>query len=187
MGFKNKEDSKAYLTNYYQENKEELSKNNLENYNNKYKNNPDFIQKRKEYTKIFNETHKEYNRKRAEKYRNEHKDEINTRRRARNAKFGNKQVEYSKKLKLKVMTHYCNGIPYCMCPKCDETIFEFLSIDHMNGHGTEHRKEIGNYGMAIYRWLKKNGFPDGYQVLCMNCNWSRSHNKGICPHEKYKS
>jgi hypothetical protein len=29
----------------------------------------------------------------------------------------------------------------------------------------------------------KTGFPDGYQVLCMNCNWGKRMNKGICPHK----
>jgi hypothetical protein len=31
--------------------------------------------------------------------------------------------------------------------------------------------------------LRKNGFPEGFQVLCANCNIGRHINGGICPHE----
>ena len=27
------------------------------------------------------------------------------------------------------------------------------------------------YGRYFWQELKNNGFPDGYQVLCRNCNW----------------
>jgi hypothetical protein len=32
-------------------------------------------------------------------------------------------------------------------------------------------ERIGFAGYGFYTWLKKNGFPEGLQVLCMNCNW----------------
>ena len=34
----------------------------------------------------------------------------------------------------------------------------------------------------IYIWLKNNNFPEGFQVLCFNCNCGKARNKGICPH-----
>ena len=40
-------------------------------------------------------------------------------------------------------------------------------------------------GYALHLWLKKNNFPDGFRVLCMNCNWAKSA-FGICPHKKLK-
>jgi hypothetical protein len=52
-----------------------------------------------------------------------------------------------------------------------------LSIDHINGNGAEHRRELkrttggSTGGHDFYRWLKNNNFPDGYQVLCMNCQF----------------
>ncbi len=46
------------------------------------------------------------------------------------------------------------------CACCGETEQSFLSIDHINGGGTEHRKEIGKGG-AIYAWLLRNNFPPG--------------------------
>jgi hypothetical protein len=30
---------------------------------------------------------------------------------------------------------------------------------------------------------QKHGYPEGFQVLCMNCNWGRYRNGGVCPHE----
>lgn len=67
------------------------------------------------------------------------------------------------------------------CACCGEPIREFLTIDHVNGDGAAHRRKIGS--AAIYRWLKREGFPDGYQVLCMNCNWAKGV-FGACPHER---
>ena len=75
----------------------------------------------------------------------------------------------------KVIEFYGN-----VCACCGEENEMFLSIDHINGNGRKHRKEIGSN--AIYRWLIRNKFPDGYRVLCMNCNWGRERNGGICPH-----
>lgn len=80
-------------------------------------------------------------------------------------------------LKQTILDHYGN---ICVCPGCGETRFEFLSIDHINGGGTKHRKEIGK---LLYRWLIDNNFPEGFQILCMNCNSSKGY-YGYCPHEK---
>ena len=81
-----------------------------------------------------------------------------------------------RKLKLECLRNYGGAV--CQC--CGETIVEFLTIDHINGGGNKHRKEIGGNG-KLYSWLKKNGFPNGYRVLCMNCNFSIGH-FGSCPH-----
>lgn len=70
----------------------------------------------------------------------------------------------------------------CQCPGgCDVDTEAFLSIDHVNDDGAEHRKEIGT---SIYRWLKKNNYPkDGFRLLCYNCNIGRANSAGVCPHE----
>lgn len=62
--------------------------------------------------------------------------------------------------------HYTNGL--MCCADCGQDIFELLTIDHINGGGGKHRKEIGSRN--FYVWLRKNNFPQGYQVLCYNCN-----------------
>lgn len=68
----------------------------------------------------------------------------------------------------------------CQC--CHENRNEFLAIDHIYGCTKELRKEQGG-GNTFYRWLKRNGFPSGYQVLCHNCNMAKAFH-GYCPHQK---
>ena len=96
------------------------------------------------------------------------------------------QNAYSKKqgqeLKLEVLRHYAPDL-MCSCPGCNENYIEFLCVDHIDGGGTKHRDELSIHGQKFYRWLKKNGFPKGYRVLCQNCNGSYGH-FGYCPHEK---
>lgn len=66
------------------------------------------------------------------------------------------------------------------CACCGENEPEFLSVDHVNGDGAAHRKEIG-IG-RLYEWLKKHGFPrEVFQVLCWNCNRAKSDG-AECPH-----
>ncbi len=66
----------------------------------------------------------------------------------------------------------------CVC--CGETEPVFLTIDHINGKGAEHRRQLGA-GAALYRWLCKKGYPAGFRVLCFNCNSGRELNGGKCP------
>lgn len=68
------------------------------------------------------------------------------------------------KKKLDILSHYSNGDIRCV--HCGFDDIRALSIDHIDGGGASHRKMTGN---DIYGWLKRNGYPDGYQVLCMNC------------------
>jgi len=84
--------------------------------------------------------------------------------------------KYDMKIKEQVFNHYGNK---CVC--CGESNINFLSIDHINGGGTKHRKKIG---CKINNWLIKNNFPKGYQTLCFNCNWGKHINGGICPHKE---
>jgi hypothetical protein len=71
------------------------------------------------------------------------------------------------------------------CSCCGESHQEFLTIDHINGGGTKHRREIGaGEGVRFYRWLKQQGFPQNdYQCLCMNCNHAIGL-QGYCPHDR---
>jgi len=77
-----------------------------------------------------------------------------------------------------VFAFYGGDNPRCVC--CGEGHREFLTIDHTEGNGAEHRKEIGCG--HFYSWLVKNNFPDGFRILCMNCNWSMGR-RGYCPHQ----
>jgi hypothetical protein len=71
------------------------------------------------------------------------------------------------------------------CNCCNEDERLFLSIDHINNDGAEERRS-GKYsgaGVPFYLWLRKNNFPSGYQVLCMNCQSGKFRNGGVCPHQ----
>lgn len=81
------------------------------------------------------------------------------------------------RLKAEVTSHY--GGSFCQC--CGEARLEFLTIDHIDGGGRQHREQIG-LGKTIYSWLKNNNYPDGYQTLCYNCNCAKGF-YGECPHE----
>lgn len=80
--------------------------------------------------------------------------------------------------KLEVITYY-GGV--CEC--CGESNIKFLTMDHIDESGAEHRR-IDRSAITLYRWLKRHNFPNGFQVLCFNCNCGKSCNGGICPHKE---
>lgn len=76
--------------------------------------------------------------------------------------------------------------PTCRC--CGEAEPKFLALDHINNNGADERQRItgsrrgggASVGWAMYKRLKKAGWPQGYQILCFNCNWAK--HLGVCPH-----
>jgi hypothetical protein len=132
---------------------------------------------------------KEKRIQRQHEYYQENREEILRKRRIENKrlwrtdkKFKEQEKERKKmyviQRKIETITHYGGK---CTC--CGETQMEFLSIDHINGNGNEHRQKIKRYGgWNFYNWLKKNNYPEGYQVLCMNCNTAKGF-YGKCPHQ----
>lgn len=83
------------------------------------------------------------------------------------------------KAKLLVLTHYGDG--KCACVMCGYNNIKALSIDHTNGLGAKHKKQYRiKSGDGIYRWLIKQGYPNGYQTLCMNCQFIKRHNNNEC-------
>jgi len=70
------------------------------------------------------------------------------------------------------------------CACCGESRKEYLTIDHVNGGGKKHRKEINaRTSQEFYRWLKQNNYPEGFQVLCFNCNCGKG-TYSVSPHNK---
>ncbi len=71
------------------------------------------------------------------------------------------------------------------CNCCGETEHTFLSIDHVHNDGYKHKGPHGRryVGLSLFSWLKKNDYPDGFQVLCHNCNIGKHLNDGVCPHQ----
>lgn len=73
-----------------------------------------------------------------------------------------------------------------VCACCGERNDQFLTIDHIDGCGGAERRRQG-LGQSFYAWLRKNGFPPGFQVLCYNCNLGRAKNDGVCPHNLHSA
>lgn len=133
-------------------------------------------------------------RKRRKKYYAEHKQEARDyakNYRATHERNLEKEAEWNRnrrrRLRLLVLTHYGGNPPKCAC--CGEEHIEFLTIDHIHGGGNQHRKKVMGKkkiaGNRFYQWLKNNNFPEGFQVLCYNCNCAKAY-CGICPHQRRK-
>lgn len=117
----------------------------------------------------------ERERIRSLKYYHAHKNDVG---------YREKRKEYRQKLvasgyyrgwmlrrKIATLTHYSNGDkPECVM--CGFSDVKALSIDHINGGGTRERLNNPNLkGRSVYHYLNKMEFPDGYQTLCMNCQF----------------
>lgn len=99
-----------------------------------------------------------------------------------------KEVQWAKKRHLKNKDKVFAAYGGYICKCCGEKEISFLSIDHINNDGYKLFKEgVHPKGTAFYGWLVKNSFPSGFQVLCMNCQFGKKNNKGICPHQSGKA
>ncbi len=99
-------------------------------------------------------------------------------------KWGNKNIAkrraygktYKLRIKMLIFTHYGKK---CEC--CGETELEFLTVDHILGGGTKHRRKAGG-GFVVYGEIIKQNYPSCYRILCRNCNWATRLGK-TCPHK----
>lgn len=88
---------------------------------------------------------------------------------------------YLLRLKLTVMRHYSPSL-MCQCGlnrcwhegPCPISAPRIMCIDHVDGGGGRHRRSLQQAGRKLYNWLKTESFPDGFQVLCHNCNWMKT-------------
>lgn len=87
----------------------------------------------------------------------------------------------NREFKIEILSHYCDGELRCAC--CGETELDFLTLDHVNNDGAEHRRQLGAAGVSVYCWIKRNKFPTGFAILCWNCNAAKGR-FGICPHQR---
>ena len=83
--------------------------------------------------------------------------------------------------KVKVMMHYSKGTMKCIC--CGVTGIEFLTLDHIDNNGADHRRQAKTRaGCDFYAWLLKTNYEDeNIQVMCYNCNCAKK-DTGVCPH-----
>jgi hypothetical protein len=149
----------------------------------KYQRSPEALAKIKEYRKT-----PEYQTKRKER---ENKPEY----KARRSEL--QRLDRTRKRSL-ILHHYSkilsnSDVPCCNC--CGENFhIDFLAIDHIAGkRQMDSEPELKKLGYSskldahlLWNWLVKNNFPDGFQVLCINCNFAKgmTKNNNTCPHEK---
>jgi len=89
---------------------------------------------------------------------------------------------YQRKSRWAVLSYYSGGgIPKCAC--CGETRYEFLAINHKENNPDKRTvKEKRISGLRIITWLINHNLPEGFNVLCHNCNCSDGFS-GFCPHK----
>lgn len=96
---------------------------------------------------------------------------------ARNVK-GN--INRYRKMRLDAIIRYGGDPPKCCC--CGEQEYLFLTIHHIQNDGAEHRRAMKKkYTWGIYEYLRRHHYPEGYSVLCYNCNCAKGY-YGRCPH-----
>ena len=103
---------------------------------------------------------------------------------AKRARFRTQHPDYDKKYTRRIREEALHAYgDTCFC--CGEWHYEFLAIDHIEGGGTKHRRELNISGQKFYFWLRRNNYPKGYRVACHCCNMSLGL-YGYCPHSKEK-
>ena len=118
--------------------------------------------------------HAKYRRDNIEKRRKWNREWIEKNRNRYNAS----KSKYKEKLKIETMMHYAGGKPECKLCGIDD--IDILCLDHINDNGAEHRRSLSisgkghSGGHRIYEVLRRDGYPEGLQVLCANCNLKKS-------------
>jgi len=99
--------------------------------------------------------------------------------------------------RLKVLQHYSKSlsnsdIPCCRC--CGENFhIDFLALDHITGRKEmDSEPELKKLGYSskiragtLTKWIIDNNYPDGFQILCNNCNQAKFQSKNnTCPHKR---
>lgn len=145
----NKEKLKVKKNEWYRSNLDKLSKQRR----NRYKFNP--IRER-DLNRVYIALHREQVRGAAKRYRAKNKEQIAKNKRARVLD-----------LRMKALIHYSGGTPQCSMCHIDK--ISMLCFDHINNDGAKQRREMHNGN--IHEYLRKNNHPEGFRVLCWNCNF----------------
>lgn len=88
-----------------------------------------------------------------------------------------------------VLSRLCDdGDLRCAC--CPESVYAFLTVDHIHGGGVQDRKQRGHTTTwyLVYKEHKAGAswadLRQRYRVLCANCNQAKRVSRdGRCPHE----
>ncbi len=125
------------------------------------------IDKIKEKNMNYHRKHRSKIIKRLRKYYEDNKEEMNKYHRGQTAK-----------IKLEVLLYYSRNKNKPICARCNWDDIRALSIDHIKGGGNKHFKTINKFGNSFYRWIISQGYPKGFQVLCMNHQWVKRSENG---------
>ena len=158
-----------------------------------YEKKPERIARRKITGKLYSQVHKERISKRQKAYlqrpeikeRNSKREKAYKQRPEIKERDSKLQKINRKNLKNIVLTEYSkriSGVDHPICACCGEDFHEiFLTIDHIEPISKTKIEKRGNQG--IYRKLERRGYPEGYQVLCINCNQAKGTAEK-CPHQR---
>ena len=77
-------------------------------------------------------------------------------------------------------------VPRCAC--CGTPDHWMLTIEHIYNDGADHRRAMSESGtsVSIYRYLRREGWPPGFEILCLNCNVAKQR-LGDCPHRNHEA
>jgi hypothetical protein len=144
--------------------------------------------KRKAYTKDYNKRNSGKIRVKHAIFRADHREELLEKHREYHATHKEQEAEYRAKnrdkhnrsdkerkqqLKLYVISLYGGHCDLCGPANPDAWNPEFLTLDHVNGDGAEHRRAVGrSAGYKIYAEVLALGVPDfsRFRLLCWNHN-----------------
>lgn len=122
-----------------------------------------------------NEKKREYMRAYLKEYRKLHRDRIRESSKVTRASYRKRNSDkihaYDRLWRRNLRIEAINKYGGCKCAMCPETRIGALTINHIDGGGRQHRSSIGSGGTQFFRWLKNNNYPEGYNVLCSNCNY----------------
>lgn len=126
---------------------------------------------KKEKERLYYLVHQEEIKERVRNYYWEHRDEINLKRRGQKRTYKHviRDRDKVRRLKEEVLTHYGGGKLACI--KCGFDDLRALSLDHIYGGGNKEKSR----GITAYYKLKRKDYPEGYQTLCMNCQFIKRH------------
>jgi hypothetical protein len=101
------------------------------------------------------------------------------------------RIDYNKKtrerIKRECFSNYCDGEIRCMTHQehfnSELHDVDVLTLDHINGGGRKMAEDIGigsgAGGYRLYLYLKRNGYPKGFRVLCFNCQHKEAKRLGF--------
>lgn len=131
----------------------------------------------RQYYQNNKEKHAAYGRVYRLKHKQIIKEKSRLKRLANKEQIRERTKQWKRATREKIITHYGGK---CIC--CGEKEYKFLALDHKNGGGAQHKKQVGR-SASFLNWIVRNNYPDIIQILCHNCNQAKGA-WGICPHQQ---